>query len=140
MKNVYLVKKNGGVIAHTDLQAMKELEGVEKPDMTITLAEYEAAGGLVRLIGNKIVVGKTPAEKAEDEKQAEISALKAELAEIDREAGAGRAVRGLALEQAKKEGIRYDTGNKDFDNLQNWENRADPLRKRPLRKRLDKLK
>jgi len=48
MGNVYLAKKNGVVVIHADKQAMKELDGIEKPDMTITQAEFEAAGGLVR--------------------------------------------------------------------------------------------
>jgi hypothetical protein len=124
MGNVYLVKKNGGVIAHADLQAMKQLEGVEKPDMTITLAEFESAGGLVRLINNEIIVGKTPAEKEGDEKQAEIAECNAELAEIDREAGAGRTVRSLVLEMAQS----YGLSGTDYDRLAKLEGRAETAR------------
>jgi len=130
MKNIYLAKKNGGVVIHTDLQAMKELDGIEKPDMTITEAEYEAAGGLARLINNKIVVGKTPAEKDEDKKQADIQTYKTALDEIDRKAGAGRAVRGLALAAAEKAGIRSE----DFDRLKGYEEQATNIREK-----LDKL-
>jgi hypothetical protein len=110
---------------------MKELDGIEKPDETITQAEYEAAEGLVRLINNKIVVGKTPAEKAEEKKQADIQACKTELDEIDCEAGAGRAVRGLALAAAEKAGIK----NEDFDRLKGFEKQA-----ANIREKLDKLK
>jgi hypothetical protein len=53
-----------------------------------------------------------------------IDACKKELAEIDREAGAGRAVRGLALEAAKSAGIEND----DFIKLQEYENRSLLLR------------
>jgi hypothetical protein len=130
MGNVYLVKKNGKVIAHTDLQAMKELEGVEKPDMTITSAEWDAAEGLARIIGNKIVLGKTAAEKEDDEKQAKIAKYKAELAAIDREAGAGRAIRGLALAAADKAGVKGE----DYDRLKDFETNADSVRDK-----LDKL-
>jgi hypothetical protein len=53
-----------------------------------------------------------------------IDACKEELAAIDREAGAGRAVRAIALEAAEKAGIK----NGDFDRLQEYENRAAALR------------
>ena len=47
---VYLAKKNGAVVHHTDLAAMKALGGIETPDMEITDEEFAAAGGLARLI------------------------------------------------------------------------------------------
>ena len=53
-----------------------------------------------------------------------IEACKKELKEIDIEAGAGRAVRCLALAAAKKAGIK----NKDYDRLQEYEDRAEGLR------------
>ena len=53
-----------------------------------------------------------------------IDACKAELAVIDREAGAGRAVRGLALAAAESAGIEGD----DFDKLQGFEVWAEALR------------
>lgn len=55
---------------------------------------------------------------------ARIDACKAELAAIDREAGAGRAVRGLALAAARENGIN----GPDFDNLQEVERRSEALR------------
>ena len=61
----------------------------------------------------------------EAERQARIEAVKAGLAAIDREAGAGRAVRGLALAAAAAAGI---AGGKDYARLQEYENRAAPLR------------
>ena len=35
------------------------MDGIKKPDMTITEEEFEAVGGLVRLIDGKIFLGKT---------------------------------------------------------------------------------
>jgi hypothetical protein len=42
--NVYLAKKNGAVIFHTDLAAMEQLDGISIPDKTATTEEWEAAG------------------------------------------------------------------------------------------------
>jgi hypothetical protein len=72
---VYLAKKDGRVIAHTDLEAMKELDGISAPDMAVTEAEWEAAEGLARIIGGEIFLGKTGAEKRA-EKGAEVKALR----------------------------------------------------------------
>jgi len=55
---------------------------------------------------------------------ARIDACKAELAEIDREAGAGRAVRGIALAAADNAGM----GGDDYNRLQGYESRAVQLR------------
>ncbi|MDR2048359.1 MAG: hypothetical protein LBP69_02795, partial [Treponema sp.] len=63
---IYLIKKNGLVIPHTDLEAMQALDGISTPDMTITEAEWEAAEGLARIIDGEIVLGKTDAEKREE--------------------------------------------------------------------------
>jgi hypothetical protein len=63
---IYLIKKNGLVIPHTDLEAMQALDGISTPDMTITETEWEAAKGLARIIDGEIVLGKTEAEKREE--------------------------------------------------------------------------
>jgi len=80
---VYLAKKDGGVIHHTDLQAMMELDGIEKPDMEISDEEFEAAGCLARLIDGEIFLGKTGAEKTAEENGQRIVILKRHLAETD---------------------------------------------------------
>lgn len=82
-KNVYLAIKGDVVIHHTDLSAMKTMDGISVPDMTITEEEFEAAGGLVRLIDGKIFLGKTDVEKASEEAIEKIRALKMQLAETD---------------------------------------------------------
>jgi hypothetical protein len=68
---IYLAKKNGAVIAHTNLAAMQALDGVAAPDMTIAEAEWSAVGGLARIIDGAIFLGKTDTEKRQ-EKEAEI--------------------------------------------------------------------
>ena len=82
-KNVYLAIKGDAVIHHTDLSAMETMDGISVPDMTITEEEFEAAGGLVRLIDGKIFLGKTDAEKASEEAEEKIRVLKMQLAETD---------------------------------------------------------
>jgi hypothetical protein len=70
---IYLIQKNGIVIAHTDLEVMEALDGISTPDMTVTEAEWAAAEGLARIIGGEIFLGKTDAEK-KAEKETEIKA------------------------------------------------------------------
>ena len=82
-KNVYLAIKGDVVIHHTDLSAMKTMDGISVPDMTITEEEFEAAGGLVRLIDGKIFLGKTDAEKTSEEAIEKIRVLKMQLADTD---------------------------------------------------------
>lgn len=82
-KNIYLAIKGDAVIHHTSTQAMLEMDGISKPDMTITEEEFYAADGLVRLIDGKIFLGKTDAEKAREKAIERIRILKGWLAETD---------------------------------------------------------
>lgn len=82
-RNVYLAIKGDVVVHHTDLSAMAQMDGISKPDITITEEEFEAAGGLVRLINGKIFLGKTDAEKKADEAAETIKELKVKLSETD---------------------------------------------------------
>jgi hypothetical protein len=81
--NVYLAKKDGTVIHHTDLAAMKQLDGIDTPEKTVSLAEWEAAGSLVRIIGGQIVLGKTSSELETESESIKLNteqvALQAEL-------------------------------------------------------------
>jgi hypothetical protein len=70
---VYLAKKDGTVIRHTDLAAMKQIDGIETPDRTVTVAEWEDAGGMAYIDGTgEIVLGEPAEEKA---RQVEMTAL-----------------------------------------------------------------
>lgn len=80
---VYLAKKGNGVIHHTNLKVMKEIDGVETPDMEITDEQFEAAGCLARLVNGSIVIGKTDAEKQAQENADRIRVLKDCLAQTD---------------------------------------------------------
>ena len=62
---------------------MQKMDGISKPDKTITEEEFNAAGGLVRLINGKIFLGKTEAEKKAEEAAETIKELKVKLAETD---------------------------------------------------------
>jgi hypothetical protein len=81
MGTVYLAKKNGSVVHHTDIKAMGDIDGVE-PEKQITDTEFEAAGGLVRIIGGEIFVGKTNEEKAAERHEALVEAAKTKQNEL----------------------------------------------------------
>jgi hypothetical protein len=61
---VYLWKKNGEVCHHTNLEAAARLDGLTAaPDMEVGEADFEAAGGIARLVNGKLVLGRSEAEK-----------------------------------------------------------------------------
>jgi hypothetical protein len=62
---------------------MEALDGISTPDMTVTEAEWEAAGGLARLVDGEIVLGKFEAEIQAEENVRRITILKQKLAETD---------------------------------------------------------
>jgi len=80
---VYLAKKNGGVVHHTSLKALKDMDGIEKADLEISDEEFEAAGCLARIIDGEIFIGKTSGEKAAEENEQRVIVLKHQLAETD---------------------------------------------------------
>lgn len=124
---IYLAKrKNGTLSVHSDEKAMRDMDGL-KPEMTVTTAEYEAAGSMARIINGKIVIGKTTEEQTEEEKQAKISKFKAELAELDKKAGSGRTVRDISMRLAKQNGLEKESA---YKNLKEIEDRADEIREK----------
>jgi hypothetical protein len=80
---VYLAKKDGRVIFHTDLDAMEQVDGVTTPEMTVSEQEWEAAGGLARVIDGEIFLGKTETEKTAEDNAERVRSLKALLADTD---------------------------------------------------------
>jgi hypothetical protein len=81
--NVYLAKKNGVVIHHTDKDAMQDMDSISTPDLTVTDEEFDAAGGLARIIDGQIVLGKTTAEVQAEQNAQRIHTLKGLLADTD---------------------------------------------------------
>jgi len=80
---VYLAIKNGEVVHHTSLDAMRRIDGVHEPALSITDKQYADAEGILRVIDGAIFVGKTDAEKAADAARAELDAIKADIASRD---------------------------------------------------------
>jgi hypothetical protein len=99
---VYLARKNGAVIFHTDLAAMKRLDGISKAERIASDDEWEEAGGLARVIGNKIVLGKTPEEMVASEA---LESAESEMVRIKTEI-ASRDYRAL---KAQKLGVKIDS-------------------------------
>ena len=81
---VYLWKKNGEVCHHTDLKAAALLADLTAaPDLTVSEADFEAAGGVARLVNGAVLLGKTDAEIETEENQRRIVLLKKLLADTD---------------------------------------------------------
>jgi len=83
-KMVFIGKKaDGTVVAHTNLSAMEELDGVTTVLKEVPLEEFEAAGSIAREINGVIVIGKTDAEKQSETNAARVVLLKRQLLETD---------------------------------------------------------
>jgi len=84
--NVYLAKKDGRVIFHTDLAAMRDLDGVSKPDRTVTTREWEAANGAAHIgEDGEIVLGEPEGVAARRKEAADLAGEEAALQrELDR--------------------------------------------------------
>jgi hypothetical protein len=81
--NVYLAKKNGAIIFHTDLDAMQQLDGISVPDKTVTVEEWEAAGSTAYIeTSGEIVLGEPEDVKAARD---EINALTLEETSLQSE-------------------------------------------------------
>jgi hypothetical protein len=128
---VYLVKSEDGVKVYFGGERI--LEGVT-PDMEITEEEYYAAHGLAKVVDGEIVLGMTPEEKAESGRQMRENEYVQELAAIDREAGAGRAIRAVAFKAGILAGMKEDPKDPDYDEdfkfLCGYERRAQELREK----------
>lgn len=119
---VYLAKKNGEVIHHTDLAAMKQMDGIETPDLTVSDDDFQAANGLVRIIDGEIFIGPTPEEQAEEARQNRIAEIDQALQAVDTKSA--RASRSVAL--AIVQGNPPD--ETDVQTLSALENQAEALR------------
>jgi hypothetical protein len=93
---VYLVKDNDKVRVFYSEGDMKAA-GFKKAGLTVSEEKFNSNGCYTRLIDGEIVVGKTPAEAAEEEKQKQISECLAQLEQIDRESGSSRHIRDVSV-------------------------------------------
>jgi hypothetical protein len=92
---VYFARKENKVIHHTDINAMREWDGLE-PETQLTDAEFLAYGNEVRLINGNIFFGKTPKERADQQAQDRINEIDLQLKNIDAQS-AGRSLRAAVL-------------------------------------------
>jgi hypothetical protein len=83
---IYLARKGQNVVSHTSVDAMAKLDHVQ-PEKTVSLKEWETAGGIARVIDGEIFIGKTPRETVKETETAQLRAeydtLQAELAAKD---------------------------------------------------------
>jgi hypothetical protein len=80
---VYLARKGDAVVHHTSRDALKEIDGIKKPELEVTDEEFEAAGCLARIVDDEIFIGKINAEKQEEQNAERVIALKRQLADTD---------------------------------------------------------
>ena len=119
---VYLAKKGDVVVHHTGLEAMKGIDGIDTPEMTVSEAEFEAAGGLARIINGTLVFGKTETEAAREQAEQRILEIDAELRSVD--AKSARPARAVAVAIASDAGLSLD----DIAGPDEYETKADALR------------
>jgi hypothetical protein len=79
---IYLAKKNGILIIHTDIKAMGDLDGVN-PEKTVSDADWAAAGGSAYIKNGEITLGPDPQKVAERELQDHQARIDKELEGID---------------------------------------------------------
>jgi hypothetical protein len=120
---VYFARKGNGVVHHTDLNAMRDWDGVE-PEAQLTEAEFLSYENLVRLINGEIFFGKTPKEKADEGTQKRIDEIDAALRNIDSRS-AGRSLRAAVL--AIKDNMPSSVSG-DIQVLEALEEKAQELR------------
>ena len=87
---VYFWKKNGQVFRHAAgtkaaaMEAARQTDGLSgQPEAEAFDEDVEAGGCLARVIGGKIVIGKTEAEKLSEQNAGRVRALKRLLADTD---------------------------------------------------------
>jgi hypothetical protein len=151
---IYLVINNDTIRMFYSENEMKAA-GFTKAGLTVSEEKFNANGCYARLLDGKIVVGKTEAEIAEEERQTEIADSKAQLEAIDQQVGASRLVRDACLtlnailgamgvndqmiaaqtDPAKKQALQslkqFDfAANKGLEKLIELETEAQPVRER----------
>jgi hypothetical protein len=123
---IYLVKDNDKVRVFYSENDMKAA-GFKKAGLTVSEEQFNSNGCYARLIDGDIVVGKTAAEIAEEEGRERVAEYMAELAELDREAGAGRFIRDTSIAFAEMNGL---ANGKGYETLVDIEARAATIRAR----------
>ena len=84
MDNVYLWKVGDRVENHTSLKAAARDFGLTaKPDMTVTVEEWDKAEGMARVINGKIFLGRTEKEIVAENLAVEERTLLRELFDTD---------------------------------------------------------
>jgi len=98
---VYLVKviHLNSVASFYSENDMK-VAGFSTADKIVTDEEFNSNGCYARIIDGEIVVGKTQAEKDEEERLEKIAGYKAELGELDRKYLTTRVLAGLSKNDA----------------------------------------
>ncbi|MDR2150144.1 MAG: hypothetical protein LBO67_04885 [Spirochaetaceae bacterium] len=80
---IYLAKKNGTVIHHTDMTAMKQIDSISEAEKSVTEEEWEEAGSTASIdVSGEIILGEPEEVKATRE---EINALTIEEAALQAE-------------------------------------------------------
>jgi len=121
---VYATLLNGEAAAFQSLKMLKKICGENAAYAEVPEKDYFLAGKKLYAHNGVILAGKTGEEKALIGLYKQAEAAKSRLAAVDREAGAGRAVRGLALAAAAGQGIE----SADCARLRELEARAETLR------------
>ena len=82
-KKIYLAIKNDTIVINADFEIMKATDGIEKPDLVVTEAEYVDNDCIARIENGKIVLGRTQEEKDKRAALERLPVLRMQLAETD---------------------------------------------------------
>jgi len=115
-KNIFLKKDQNSVRVFYSEEEM-QAAGFVEADKVVTEDEFNSNGCYTQIINNKIIVGKTDAQKAAEEEKE----LLAKLAEIDKLEGSSRPIR----ETVKQLG---DSAGLDTSKLMTYEPEAVKIR------------
>ena len=101
---------------------MKIMDGITKPDMTITQLEFEQNDSLARVINGKIFLGKTENEKKKEKNNLRIVEIDKELEDIDMLSA--RSSRAVAFAYATDTSL----SSEDISKVKEYETKSIPLR------------
>jgi hypothetical protein len=81
--HVYLAIKNGILVTHRDLEAMRTMDGIQNPLRIITQKEWEENGSQAYVKDGQIILGENPQTKIRDKSMERIMEIDKQMEDIE---------------------------------------------------------